>query len=91
MLLEKKAIVKSQSASISRNSAVLLSLKEGFQIFERDLSKLQVTPYLYEIPERMLMWIAIYRTQRYWLRESPEKMGQAFKVSDKRIVSITTS
>jgi hypothetical protein len=42
VLSDKKAIVRSQSGTISRNSAVLISLKEGYQIFERDLSKLQV-------------------------------------------------
>jgi CDK inhibitor PHO81 len=42
VLLDKKSIVRSQSASLPRNSAALLSLQEGFQLFESDLSKLQV-------------------------------------------------
>lgn len=42
VLTDKKAIIRLQSRTIARNSAVLLSLKEVFQIFEKDLSKLQV-------------------------------------------------
>jgi len=44
VLDDKKAIIRSHGASISRKSAVLLSLKEGYQTFEKDLSKLQVGP-----------------------------------------------
>jgi len=44
VLLDKKAIIRSQSGTVSRDSAMLLPLKEGFQLFESDLSKLQVRP-----------------------------------------------
>lgn len=42
LLSDKKSIIHSQNGLISPNSAALLSLKEGFQSFKTDLSKLQV-------------------------------------------------
>jgi CDK inhibitor PHO81 len=47
VLVDKKAIIDSQSGTVSRNSSVLLSLKEGFQMFQIDLSKLQVATKIF--------------------------------------------
>jgi hypothetical protein len=60
VLSDKKAIVRSQSGTISRNSAVLVSLKEGYQIFERDLSKLQVIHYRMLLQALLIDFLAIY-------------------------------
>jgi hypothetical protein len=74
VLLDKKSIVRSQSASLPRNSAALLSLQEGFQLFESDLSKLQVSKSS-EISFTYLCETAIHRVECHRLREGAKEMG----------------